>query len=120
MLFYSKIKLRVKKMKIKRLETLKTMLENDPEDSFVRYAIGKEYESISEYDLALKHFNYIRQNDQQYVGMYYHLGKLYEKMDEPEKALLAYDEGIQVAKKIPDFHALSELNNAKLNLEMEM
>ena len=107
-------------MKINRLETLKTLLEKDPADSFVRYAMGKEYESMSDHENALWHFNYIRENDHQYVGMYYHLGKLYEKMDESEMALQAYKEGIDVAKKIPDFHALSELNNAKLNLEMEM
>lgn len=41
-------------------------------------------------------------------------------MEEPDLALEAYTAGINVAKKIPDFHALSELNNAKLNLEMEM
>jgi hypothetical protein len=71
--------------------------------------------------MGLWHILYIiSSNDPGYVGMYYHLGKLYEKMGEPELALEAYTAGINVAKKIPDFHALSELNNAKLNLEMEM
>ena len=45
------------------------------------------------------------------------LGK---KMKETHLALEAYNDGINIAKKMPDFHALSELNSAKLNLEMEM
>ena len=35
------------------------------------------------------------------------------------KALETYIEGIEISKKIKDFHALSELNTAKLNLEIE-
>ena len=104
----------------KRLELLQNMLKNDETDSFLYYAIAKEMESLSNFGGALEHFIHIRTNDPGYVGMYYHLGKLYEKMEEPDLALEAYSDGINVAKKIPDFHALSELNNAKLNLEMEM
>ncbi|MBK8053425.1 MAG: hypothetical protein IPK35_09170 [Saprospiraceae bacterium] len=104
----------------KRLELLQNMLKNDENDSFLHYAIAKEMESLSNYNGALAHFKFISSNDPGYVGMYYHLGKLYEKMEEQELALEAYTAGINVAKKIPDFHALSELNNAKLNLEMEM
>ncbi len=107
-------------MNTKRLESLKSMLEKDSSDSFLHYAIAKEHESLSQYDDALQHFLFIKDYDQTYIGMYYHLGKLYEKMNESEMALRTYEEGILVAKKIPDFHALSELNNAKLNLEMEM
>ncbi len=104
----------------KRLELLQNMLQNDGKDSFLHYAVAKELESLGNYDEALKHFLFIKSNEPLYVGMYYHLGKLYEKMEEPDLALEAYSDGITIAKKIPDFHALSELNNAKLNLEMEM
>ncbi|MBK8515502.1 MAG: tetratricopeptide repeat protein [Saprospiraceae bacterium] len=96
------------------------MLVEEPKDSFILYAIAKEYESLSNYPDALEYFLLIRKNDNMYVGLYYHLGKLYEKMEDTGKAMEAYEAGIIVAKKIPDFHALSELNNAKLNLEMEL
>jgi hypothetical protein len=48
------------------------------------------------------------------------LGKLYEEFEEFEKALSIYDEGIALCKKISDFHALSELNNARTNCELEL
>ena len=41
-------------------------------------------------------------------------------LDNHEKALETYNEGINVAKKLADFHALSELNTAKTNLEIDM
>jgi len=54
------------------------------------------------------------------VGLYYHLGKLYEELGETDLALLTYEDGVSVAKKAADFHALSELHNAKMNLEIEI
>ncbi|MBK7805299.1 MAG: tetratricopeptide repeat protein [Saprospiraceae bacterium] len=107
-------------MKDNRLELLLDMLKKDPEDSFVRYAIAKEYESLSDYQASLNHFLILKMKDPNYVGMYYHLAKLYEKQENLPLAIQTYDEGIAVAKKIPDFHALSELNSARINLEMEM
>lgn len=103
-----------------RLEVLSDMLANDPNDSFVRYALAKEWESLSEHTKAETVFLELKANDPDYVGLYYHLAKLYEKMDQPEKAMEIYNIGIDIAKNLKDFHALSELNSAKLNLEMEM
>ncbi|MBC7885620.1 MAG: tetratricopeptide repeat protein [Saprospiraceae bacterium] len=102
-----------------RLKTLLDMLEGDPDDSFLRYALAKEYENMESWPEALSHYLIIKEKDPDYVGMYYHLAKLYEYLQETDKALKTYEEGISIAKKIPDFHALSELNSAKLNLEME-
>lgn len=118
--FILKIKLRVKKMNADRLNILLDMYKNDPKDSFVIYALAKEYESGGDLEQSLNHFLLLEKQDPDYVGMYYHLGKLYEKLDNSQEALDAYDKGIQISKKIKDFHALSELNNAKLNLEMEL
>ncbi|MBK9254954.1 MAG: hypothetical protein IPM42_05655 [Saprospiraceae bacterium] len=103
-----------------RLEKLQNMLIENPEDSFIRYALAKEYEQSGSLELALKEFLHLSAHDPDYVGMYYHLGHLYLKLDDTENALSTFEEGILVAKRLHDFHALSELNSAKLNLEMEM
>lgn len=107
-------------MSADRLEMLLQMLEKDTEDSFLRYAVAKEYESRADYATALTFYIALKTKDPDYVGLYYHLAKLYETIEEPETALQIYDEGIAVAKRIQDLHALSELNSAKLNLEMEL
>ncbi|MBK8347159.1 MAG: tetratricopeptide repeat protein [Saprospiraceae bacterium] len=103
-----------------RLNTLMEMLESDPLDSFVRYAIAKEYENQGNTDMALKHFLILKSNDPKYVGLYYHLAKLYETQDQISKAIEVCREGTHIAKMLPDFHALSELNTLQRNLEMEL
>ena len=103
-----------------RLKHLQSLLQIDPEDTFLLYAIAKEYETQQDLDQALKIYLKLKATDPEYVGMYYHLGKLYEEMEQTEMALIAYSDGITIAKKLSDFHALSELNTAKVNLEIEM
>jgi tetratricopeptide (TPR) repeat protein len=96
------------------------MLNADPDDSFLTYAIAKEYEKTGDIKMAISILNTLREKDPEYVGLYYHLGQLYEEMDEGEEALKVYEEGIAIAKNLKDFHALSELNGVKTNLEMEL
>lgn len=103
-----------------RLESLLAMYDESNPDSFILFAIAKEYEYLENLPEAIKTYELLRENDSTYVGLYYHLAKAYEEIESPEKAIIIYEEGIQVAKKIADFHALSELNNAKVNLEMEL
>jgi hypothetical protein len=53
------------------------------------------------------------------VATYYHLGKLLERKGEREAALAIYAEGIAVATRTQEQHALSELQSAKLELEYD-
>ncbi len=99
-----------------RLEQLLGYLEESPNDTFILFALAKEYEMSGKLELALKHFMSLLNVDPDYVGCYYHLGKLYELLDQPNKAFAAYKEGMEVAKRKNDNHALSELAGAKLNL----
>ncbi len=103
-----------------RLDQLLGFLEDSPSDSFLKFAIAKEYEKLSRLDKALVYYQSILENDKAYVGLYYHLGKLYEEINEPNLALQTYELGIIQCKEQVDFHALSEINNAKTNLEITM
>ncbi len=107
-------------MEKERIETLKDMLESAPEDSFLIFALAKEYEKLGELETAEAQYCTLREKDPEYVGLYYHLAMLYEVLDHPQKALSTYHEGIEIARKLKDFHALSELNTAKMNLEMDL
>lgn len=99
-----------------RLELLKSMLEKNPKDSFLLFAIAKEYEGLGNNKAALDFFLSLRESQPDYVGLYYHLGKLYEKNEEIEKAFFTYKDGMEVAKAAGDQHALNELTGAKLFL----
>ena len=103
-------------METARLQQLFHFLENSPGESFILFAIAKEYEGINQLDKALGYYLKLTTDDPDYVGTYYHLGKLYEQLEQFEKAFQTYKTGMAVAKKIGDQHALSELAGAKLNL----
>ncbi len=103
-----------------RLLTLLEYLEDKPEDSFLLFAVAKEYEQRDDLSQALTHFLKLKTVDPEYIGLYYHLGKLYENINEDHHAIATYNQGIALAKKIGDFHALSELNNSMTNLKLQL
>ncbi len=103
-----------------RLSQLLAYLKESPEDSFLTFAVAKEYESQDQADKALLYYLKLRDSDPKYVGLYYHLAKLYEHIEEPRLSKETYEQGIIVAKESGDFHALSELNNALTNLKLSM
>ncbi len=100
-----------------RLKQLFNFLETSPGDSFILFAIAKEYEKVDMFDKALIYYLDLTKNDPDYVGTYYHLGKLYEAIDQSAKAYLTYKTGMEIAKRIGDQHAFNELAGAKLELE---
>jgi len=99
-----------------RLLQLQNFLKASPDDSFILFAIAKEYEKLNNTDLALDQYLKLRSTDPDYVGLYYHLGKLYEQKEDIDAAVATYKTGMDIAKKQGDKHALSELAGAKLNL----
>lgn len=101
-----------------RLTQLMSFLKESPDDAFILFAIAKEYEKLGDNSTALEYYLKLKAIDPDYIGTYYHLGKLYEVETSEAKALDIYQKGIEIAKKIKDQHALSELMGAKVNLEM--
>jgi tetratricopeptide (TPR) repeat protein len=115
--FFQKSKVEQAKIKItkhnlmsKRLEQLLGLYQQNSKDSFVIFALAKEYEKNNDKINALTYYEKLITDFPEYVGTYYHLGKLYENIEQIEKALLTYEKGISVAKSQGDMHALSELN----------
>lgn len=103
-----------------RIERLKSLIVENPNDTFALFALAKEYEKIAEFENSIQLFEKLLVIDCSYIGAYYHLGKTYEQLNEVKKALNIYEAGILVAQKLKDTHSLSELKNAKMNLEFEM
>ncbi len=99
-----------------RLELLQSMLEESPNDSFLLFALAKEYEKINQLDDALLTYFKLKEIDVNYVGLYYHLGKLLEQKERIEEAFFTYKEGMTIAKSQGDQHSFNELAGAKLNL----
>jgi len=103
-----------------RLDKLLKHLESDPKDSFLIFAVAKEYEKRNQLNKALSYYSNLKSVDPEYIGLYYHLAKFYEMITEDLLAMNTYKEGVELAKKLGDFHSLSELNTALTNLKMQM
>ena len=99
-----------------RLLTLKKVVEQDPDDSFSRYALGLEYLSVPDNEKAKEMFEELLLKDPNYLAAYYQLGKVYELLGEAEMAQKAYEKGIYVAASQNDMHTKSELEEALNNL----
>jgi Tfp pilus assembly protein PilF len=99
-----------------RIEQIKSMLQNEPEDAFLQYALATEYVAGEQLNEGREVFEKLVEAQPDYVATYYHLGKLYETISEREKAEATYETGIEIAVKIKDLHAKSELQDALNNL----
>lgn len=92
-----------------RLQKLLDYLKNEPDDPFLKYALATEYLSQNDIEKALFYFEDLLSKHPEYVGTYYHIGKLYERLDRKSEAILIYQKGMVVARRVGDSHAYSEL-----------
>lgn len=102
-----------------RLSQLLQLQAQSPGDSFLLFALAKEYEKMGDDDKALEHYLQLKTADPGYVGLYYHLGKLYQRRQDLDNAISTYKTGMDVAKQAGDMHAYSELAGAKLEISDE-
>ena len=102
-----------------RIEKLKKMLEKEPFDSFLNYALALEYEKANEIHKAIQLIEALLVRDQHYLGAYYQLGKYYEIIQKPELSIDTYKKGIAIALEQKNKKTLSELKEALILLEEE-
>ncbi len=95
-----------------RLDRLLEMIKEEPNDSFLKYAIATELIKLEEPQKALSYFLDLVASDPNYVGVYYHLAKLYEALNDRDKAAETYETGMLLSRKLGDNHAYSELHSA--------
>jgi len=100
-----------------RLESLRTFHLEDPDDPFIRFALGSELSKREQFDDALRIFKDLVDDVPDYIGTYYHLGKLLEQMDRTNEALQIYRTGIERAGVLGEQHARAELQSALMEAE---
>jgi tetratricopeptide (TPR) repeat protein len=94
-----------------RLESLLKFLEQDPDDTFTKYAIALEYSARKETDKSIFYLESIIQKDPDYLAAYQQLGHLLAVSDKKDKAVEIYNKGILVANKAGDRHAENNLRS---------
>jgi len=100
-----------------RLEQLKQMLEQEPDDVFLQYAIAIEYFSVNDFEKALSCLKRIIDNKPDYLAAYYQTGKCHEELKQFEEAKSIYEKGVELAQKQSKTKTLNELREALFLLE---
>lgn len=102
-----------------KINKLKGMLEEAPDDSFLLFALAKAYSNLGNHTAAISTFEQLRSINPQYIGLYYHLAQDYETIKSFDKAKAIYEEGISRCSLTHDAQTRAELQNALINLEID-
>ena len=100
-----------------RLKVLYQLYEDDPTDPFTLFAIGFEYLKQGDEGKALCWYESICEMAPDYTGVYYHLGKLYQRLGRSSDARQTFDAGIRVCQRVREMKDLSELQQARMDLD---
>jgi tetratricopeptide (TPR) repeat protein len=95
-----------------RVEALKAMLVEDPNNSFVRYGLAIEYMKAGQHETAVAEFRALLEKDANYAAAYFHGGQTLERMGLVEEAKEMYERGIEATTRTGDSHTRSELQAA--------
>jgi len=102
-------------MATNRLDILKEMLSQDPNNSFARYGLAMEYTKSDQLAQAVSEFESLMSSDETYVAAYYHCGQVLERLGRIDDARATYEKGIEVSTRKGDLHTRAEIE-AALNL----
>ncbi len=100
-----------------RLKQIREMLEKEPADDFLNYALAVELEASGNVPEAIAQLQKLLERNEDYLGAYYKLGKLFEEAGDGEKALKYYHEGLLLAQRLNNKKAAGELSEAIWMLE---
>jgi Flp pilus assembly protein TadD len=95
-----------------RLDLLKSMVEQSPADSFLRYGLAMEFRNSGDLESAVREFRALMEADPDYGPAYFHGGQTLERLGRPEEARELYTKGIEVTARKGDQHARSEMQAA--------
>jgi len=99
------------------LDQLLPLLNAEPGDAFLRYAVAMEYARLGKHDEALKEFGELTTRSPDYVPAYFMGGRTAEQAGDVEKAKELYKAGIAAAKRTGDSHAAGEISSALMMIE---
>ncbi|MBC7696402.1 MAG: tetratricopeptide repeat protein [Burkholderiales bacterium] len=103
--------------KLPRKELIFDMLEKEPNDVFLNYALAMEHLSTGDYNDADAQLRKVLEINPSYLPCYYQLGQVNEKLNKIVIAISYYKQGVNLAKSQNNNKALGELNEAIWMLE---
>lgn len=100
-----------------RLDQLRSMLSEDPNDVFIHYAIALELFKASAVEDAIGQLQSIIEQHADYIPAYFRLGQWYAEQDQVAQALEILSKGLDLAKSQKDDKAAQEIQELILFIE---
>ena len=104
-------------MSVERLEQLKSILAQDPKNTFARYALGMEHSSAGETDSAIQEFRTLLEVDADYANAFFMGAQALQHAERIEEAIQWLRDGIACAHRVGNRHAESEMQTLLEELE---
>jgi len=95
-----------------RLQILKSMVEQNPTDSFARYGLAMEYRNTGDLQSAMAEFRSLMSINPDYSPAYFHGGQTLERLGLLDEAREVYTKGVEVTIRTGNEHARSEMQGA--------
>ena len=95
-----------------RLEALKAMVAQNPNDAFLRYGLAMEYRNAGDLESAVGEFRTLMEAHPDYPPGFFHGGQTLEKLGREDEARAAYTAGVDAATRKGDGHARAEMQAA--------
>jgi thioredoxin-like negative regulator of GroEL len=99
---------------------LEQLLESDPDDVFLQYALAKACVSEGEVERGLSQFQAVIDRNPNYVPAYFQKGQVLAEQGRPLEARSVLTAGIQVARQVGDSHAESEMTQFLETLDCDL
>ena len=96
-------------MAAERVEQLKSILAQDPGNTFARYALGMEYMSAGETGPALQEFRAVLEVDANYANAFFMGAQALQHAERIAEAVQWLRDGIACARRAGNRHAESEM-----------
>lgn len=92
-----------------RIAMLTEVLAQNPNDTFARYGLAMEYSNSGKTEEALQEFDKLLAASPDYAAGYFMAAQTLTKVDRIEEARKMLQNGIAVAQRTGNSHALSEM-----------
>ena len=100
-----------------RIDQIREMLVESPDDTFLRYALAMELKSAEEHEPALKQFGELMKDEPPYVPAFFMSGQILAAIDRTEEAQAILTQGITFAQQQGELHAAGEMTEFLASLE---
>ena len=86
-----------------------TMLNDEPDDVFLNYALGKAYVEAGKADEGIAQFQKTLELDADHVASYFQMAQAFAVEGRTDEARTTATQGIEVARRVGDSHAEMEM-----------